>query len=70
MTVERAGTTVLVHASPMRAIAVAVAKVKAGDKTLKTTANGAHRLAQAPAGKVKASASKPSYAPVEVRFVS
>ena len=40
---------------------VAAAKVKAGGKTLTTAANGRATLANAPAGKVKASASKAGY---------
>jgi hypothetical protein len=41
---------------------VAAATVKAGGKTLKTAANGRATLAKAPAGRVKASASKAGYA--------
>jgi hypothetical protein len=37
--------------------------VKAGGKTLKTNASGRATLAQAPGGRVKATASKAAYAP-------
>ena len=43
--------------------AVAGATVKAGGKTLKTNARGTATLANAPRGRVKASASKAAYAP-------
>jgi hypothetical protein len=43
--------------------AVARATVKAGGKTLKTDASGRATLAQAPGGRVKATASKAAYAP-------
>ncbi len=42
---------------------VAGATVKAGGKTLKTNASGRATLAPAPAGRVKATASKAAYAP-------
>jgi hypothetical protein len=43
--------------------AVSGATVKAGGKTLKTNASGRATLAQAPGGRVKATASKAAYAP-------
>ncbi len=42
---------------------VAGATVKAGGKTLKTNASGRTTLVQAPAVRVRATASKPAYAP-------
>ena len=62
LTGSRSGTT---HCLPRqrRRRAVAGATVKAGGKTLKTNANGRATLAQAPAGRVQATASKPAYAP-------
>jgi hypothetical protein len=42
---------------------VAGAAVKAGGKTLKTTANGTARLGNAPSGRVRATGSKAGYAP-------
>jgi len=58
---KRAGKT-LVFTVTDAGDPVAAATVKAGGKTLKTAANGRAVLAKAPAGRVKASASKAGYA--------
>jgi hypothetical protein len=58
---KRAGKTIVFTVSDA-GDPVAAATVKAGGKTLKTAANGRATLAKAPAGRVKASASKPGYA--------
>ena len=62
LTGSRSGTRIVFRVSDA-GDAVAGATVKAGGKTLKTNASGRATLAQAPAGRVQATASKPAYAP-------
>ena len=62
LTGSRSGTKIVFRVTDA-GDAVAGATVKAGGKTLKTNASGRATLAQAPAGRVQATASKPAYAP-------
>jgi hypothetical protein len=62
LTGSRSGKTMVFRASDA-GDPVAGATVKAGGKTLKTNASGRAMLAQAPSGRVQATASKPGYAP-------
>jgi hypothetical protein len=62
LTGSRSGTKIVFRVTDA-GDAVAGAAVKAGGKTLKTNATGRATLANAPAGRVKASASKAAYAP-------
>jgi hypothetical protein len=62
LTGSRSGTKIVFRVTDA-GDAVPGATVKAGGKTLKTNAGGRATLAQAPAGRVQATASKPAYAP-------
>jgi hypothetical protein len=62
LTGSRSGTKIVFRVTDA-GDAVAGARVKAGGKTLTTNASGRATLAQAPAGRVQATASKPAYAP-------